>query len=141
MNNYSLVSKPSYNRQEKKKGVREKFSKMIRDEVKIRYNHQCAMCYQRAHHIHHVMPKSKGGRNVITNALLLCNTCHKEVHAEKKLLNYWIRHFKEKYGKHFYHDRLDLESIYKTEFQKKNNLVVQKWLEYNEPFEIFRKIK
>ncbi|MGG4267412.1 HNH endonuclease [Peribacillus simplex] len=139
MNSFSPVPKPSHNRRVKKKGERGKFSKMIRDEVKVRYNNQCAVCYQRGHHIHHVMPKSRGGRNVFTNALLLCNTCHKEVHAENKLLKYWIRTFKEMYGKHFYHDRDDLESIYKTEFFKKSNQEVQTWIEHNEVFEIFRK--
>ncbi|MGE7880355.1 HNH endonuclease [Peribacillus muralis] len=139
MNSFSPVPKPRHNRRVKKRGERGKFSKMIRDEVKIRYNNQCAVCYQRGHHIHHVMPKSRGGRKVFTNALLLCNTCHKEVHAENKLLNYWIRTFKEMYGKHFYHDRDDLESIYKTEFFKKSNLEVQTWIEHNEVFEIFRK--
>lgn len=139
MNSFSPVPKPSHNCRVKKKGERGKFSKMIRDEVKIRYNNQCAVCYQRGHHIHHVMPKSRSGRNVFTNALLLCNSCHKEIHAENKLLNHWIRTFRDMYGKHFYQDREDLEFIYKTEFNKKNNHEVQKWIEHNEVFELFRK--
>lgn len=133
------VPKPRHKRRVEKRGDRGKFSKMVRDEIKAKYNHQCAVCYQRGHHIHHVMPKSRGGRNVITNGLLLCNACHKEIHAEYKLLEHWIRQFSDMYGKHFYNDRDDLEQIYQTEIYKKSNKAVQKWLEHNERFELFRK--
>ena len=133
------VPKPRHKRRVDPQVVRGKFSKMIRDEVKAKYNNQCAMCGKRGCHIHHVMPKGRGGRGVITNALLLCNGCHREIHAEDKLLRHWIRQFAEMYGKHFYHDRDDLQTIYRTEFGKKSNQEVQKWLEHNEVFEVFRK--
>ena len=135
----SVPKKVKHKRRVDKQEIRGKFTKMIRDEVKARYNNQCAMCGKRACHIHHVYGKGRGGRGVITNALLVCNKCHREIHDEDKLLRHWIRIFKEMYGKHFYHDRADLEFIYRTEFNKKSNREVQRWLEHNEKFEIFRK--
>ncbi|WP_108669530.1 HNH endonuclease [Peribacillus acanthi] len=139
MQTFFPIPKPSHKRRVKKRGERSKFSKMVRDAVKQNYNNECAMCSRLAHHVHHVWPRSRSGRNVYTNGLLLCNDCHKEVHADNKLLNHWIRQFKEMYGKHFYQDREDLMEVYKTEFGKKTNLEVQKWMEHNEVFEILRK--
>jgi HNH endonuclease len=136
---YSPVPKPSHNRRVKKRGDRSKFSKMVRDAVKEKYNNECAMCGRRACHVHHVMPRSRGGRNVFTNGLLLCNDCHKEVHTENKLLKYWINEFKEMYGKNFYKDKQDLLQEYQTDRLKETDREIEKWLKYNEKFEVLRK--
>lgn len=104
---------------------------MVRDEVKEKYNNQCAMCFGRACHVHHVMPKSRGGRNMLTNGLLLCNDCHKRVHADNDLLKYWIEEFKKMYGSNFYRDREDLIWEYKTDQLKELDEEVQKWLKFN----------
>jgi predicted restriction endonuclease len=95
------VPKTSHNRRVKKRGDRSKFSKMVRDEVKEKYDNQCANCSRRACHVHHVQPRARGGRNVITNALLLCNDCHKQVHADNDLLNHWIKSIQETIWKEF----------------------------------------
>jgi hypothetical protein len=123
--------KPSYNRRVKKRGDRSKFSKMVRDEVKEKFKNRCAMCYERACHVHHVMPRSRGGRNVFTNALLLCNDCHKEVHANNEVLKMWIDAFKLMYGKNFYRDKEDLIFTYKTDQLKELDEDVRRWLKYN----------
>jgi HNH endonuclease len=133
------VPKPSHKRRVKKRGDRSKFSKMVRDAVKEKYNHQCGMCSKHACHVHHVMPRSRGGRNVFTNGLLLCNDCHKEVHAENKLLKYWINQFKDMYGRNFYKDKQDLLQEYKTDFLKETDQDMAKWLGSNEKFELLRK--
>jgi HNH endonuclease len=131
---FNPVPKPQHKRRVKKRGDRSKFSKMVRDAVKEHFNHQCAMCSKRACHVHHVMPRSRGGRNVFTNGLLLCNDCHKKVHADNKLLKYWIDKFKEMYGKNFYKDREDLIREYHTEDLKEINGEVERWMKYNEKF-------
>jgi hypothetical protein len=129
------VPKPTSNRRVKKTGERSKFSKMVRDAVKEKYNGQCAICGNRAFHVHHVMPRSRGGRNVFTNGLLLCAACHKAVHEENKLLKYWINQFKDMYGKNFYKDREDLIWEYKTDQFKESDMEISTWLKH----EILRK--
>lgn len=123
--------KPSHNRRVKKRGDRSKFSKMVRDEVKENYNNQCAMCGKLAFHVHHVQPRARGGRNVITNALLLCNDDHKKVHADETLLKYWISEFKKMYGRNFYKDKEDLIFEYKTDQLKELDEEVQMWVKFN----------
>jgi hypothetical protein len=126
------VLKPSHSRRVKKRADRSKFSKMVRDQVKEKYNNQCANCSSRACHVHHVQPRARGGRNVITNALLLCNDCHKQVHADNDLLNHWIEVFKKQYGKNFYRDKEDLIFEYKTDQLKELDEEVQMWIKFND---------
>lgn len=125
------VPKPSHNRRVPKRGDRSKFSKMVRDQVKEDFNNQCAMCFQSACHVHHVMPRSRSGRNVYTNALLLCNNCHKAVHAQDKLLRYWIKEYKKKYGPLFFMDKQDLEAKYLANELKEHWKEVREWKKYN----------
>jgi 5-methylcytosine-specific restriction endonuclease McrA len=37
---------------------------------------RCRVCGKRGAEHHHVLPRSLGGRNVTSNLLLLCATCH-----------------------------------------------------------------
>jgi predicted restriction endonuclease len=108
---------------------------MVRDEIKEKYNNQCAICLRRACHVHHVLPRSRGGRNVITNGLLLCNNCHKEVHADNELLKYWINEFKKKYGSLFFMDREDIEYKQLTQELKKEDKQLKEWEKYNGKFD------
>ena len=125
------VPKPSHNRRVKKRGDRSKFSKMVRDEIKKKYDNKCAMCFKQACHVHHVMPRSRGGRNVITNGLLLCNSCHKEVHADDRLLRNWIEQFRKEYGPLFFMDKEDLESKYLARELKEDQREVREWMKHN----------
>lgn len=36
-------------------------------------------------HVHHKVPLSKGGRNVLSNLITLCQDCHSKIHGGKKL--------------------------------------------------------
>lgn len=103
------VAKPKHKRKSRKRAERGKFSKMIRDEIKEECTGLCQECFSRGCHLHHVMPKSRGGRGIKTNALLLCNDCHKRVHADNARLKHWIEVYRERYGKNFYKDKEDLE--------------------------------
>lgn len=127
--------KPVHNRKAKKRGDRGKFSKMVREEVKEYFNNQCAMCYGRACHIHHVTPRSSSGRNVFTNALLLCNNCHKEVHADNELLRNWKEVFKKKYGPCYFMDKEDLEYKYLTQELREEDKEVREWKKHNGKFQ------
>jgi len=46
--------------------------------------HGCKKCGSHRHiHLHHIVPKSKGGTNDILNLEPLCNQCHEKVHGFK----------------------------------------------------------
>jgi len=58
--------------------------KSLKQKVLKKYNNACAICKSKDNLIiHHVIPHSKGGRNVEWNLIVLCNDCHFE-HGHKK---------------------------------------------------------
>ncbi len=59
-NEFHPCPKPNHKRRVDKKVNRGKFSKMIRDEVKAKYNNQCGMCGKRGCHIHSLLPTPVG---------------------------------------------------------------------------------
>lgn len=125
------VPKPTHKRRVRKKGERSKFSKMIRDQVKQECDNQCQQCGGRGVHLHHVLPRSGGGRGVYTNALLLCNTCHKQVHADDELLKYWQKQFRNKYGPTYFYDWQDFEQKFLERYLKETDPEVTEWKKHN----------
>ncbi|MEK5065914.1 HNH endonuclease [Cytobacillus sp. FSL R5-0596] len=124
---YRPAPKPSYKRRVDKRVDRNKFTKHVRDQIKDHFEDTCQMCGGRGCHIHHVQPKGSGkGRGVFTNGLLLCNPCHKKVHADDRWLRYWKEVFKEKHGPDYYKDEEDLN----REYQDKKMREIQDSLEY-----------
>lgn len=128
---FNPVPKPSHKRKAPKRGDRNKFSKYVRDQVKEHFENICQMCGGKGHHVHHTMPRSRGGRGIFSNGLLLCNDCHKLIHSKNELLKYWIEEFKKKYGKNFYKDRDDLIAEYKTYFFDESDNEIKEWLKHN----------
>lgn len=125
------VPKPNHKRNNPKRGDRSKFSKMVRDQVKEHFNNQCQMCLGKGIHLHHVYLRSNGGRGVFTNALLLCNSCHKQVHADDKLLRHWKEVYRKKYGPLYFMDSDDLKMKYLTQELKEEVKAVREWNKYN----------
>jgi 5-methylcytosine-specific restriction endonuclease McrA len=109
---FNPVSKPKHKRRVQKKSSRGKFTESTREQVKDKYDNLCQQCFGKGHHVHHVYPKGRGGRNVITNALLLCNQCHREVHDNEELLQHWIEVFKVEHGDNFWKDDQDFRREY-----------------------------
>lgn len=106
---YSKAKQLKGNRKAPKRGDRNKFSKYVRDQVKEHFENTCQMCGGKGHHVHHVQPKGSGkGRGVFTNALLLCNTCHRKVHDDDSLLRYWKEECRKKYGPLYFMDEEDI---------------------------------
>lgn len=103
------VPKNPYKRRKPTRRKRNNFSKKIKQEVYDEVDGKCQQCGGRGEQVHHVMPRSRGGRGVKTNALLLCHSCHETVHRNNDLLNDWIRHYKSFYGDNFYKDEWDKE--------------------------------
>lgn len=54
------------------------------------YGNRCANCGERATTMHHIVPLSVGGRDVLSNMIPLCEECHGMVHDYdgKKRLNF-----------------------------------------------------
>lgn len=102
-----LVPKPSYGRRIPKRSDRGKFKKMIRKQAYERDNGQCQICLSPGTELHHCMFKSRGGRGVLTNALTLCSECHREIHQDNSLAEYWIDVYADRYGPDFYKDEWD----------------------------------
>jgi len=61
----------------------------LADKCKQRYNYICQKCGKSFKenkiklHAHHVIPLSKGGRNVLSNLIALCEDCHSKVHNKE----------------------------------------------------------
>lgn len=102
------VPKPQHKRRVAKRGDRSKFSKMVRDQVKEHFNNTCQMCLGKGIHLHHVKFRSQGGRGVFSNALLVCNSCHKEIHLSNDLAKHWREVYKKKHGPTYFMDEEDI---------------------------------
>ena len=62
----------------------------IRKLVYRRDGYACALCGDPRHlHLHHVMPRSRGGGNSPMNLITLCRYCHANAHGTK-LTELWI---------------------------------------------------
>ena len=58
--------------------------KNFREKVLKRDNYTCQICGSRENlEAHHIIPKSKGGTNLVKNGITLCEDCHKAVHEGK----------------------------------------------------------
>ena len=101
------VPKPSHKRRVPKQSKRNEFSSKVRKEILNRDNGQCQMCLGKGEEIHHVFLKSRGGRGVFTNGLSLCHNCHRRVHDDNGLIDYWIDVFTDRYGHGFWMDEYD----------------------------------
>jgi hypothetical protein len=136
MSEFQSFPKPSFNRRVKERGDRSKFSKMVRDAVKEHFDNTCQICGHRGIHIHHVQPKGSGiGRGVFTNALLLCNKCHRKVHDDDKLLRHWKEVYRKKYGPLYFMDADDLKMKYLTQELQQEDKELKEWEKHNGEFQ------
>ncbi|GGB43446.1 hypothetical protein GCM10011409_21320 [Lentibacillus populi] len=103
----TVVPKPQHKRRIPKRAKRGEFSKEVRQQVYERDRGLCQQCGRRGEEIHHVKFKSRGGRGVFTNGLTLCHLCHKKVHMNGELTEYWLDFFTDYYGPDFYKDEWD----------------------------------
>ena len=47
----------------------------------------CEYCHSRAVDIHHVIFRSQGGKDEISNLVALCRKCHESAHSDKAFNN------------------------------------------------------
>jgi len=58
--------------------------KNFREKVLKRDGYTCQICgSRRSLEVHHIVPRSKGGTNIVENGFTLCKDCHKAVHDGK----------------------------------------------------------
>jgi hypothetical protein len=126
------IPKPSHNRRVKKRGDRNKFTKYVRDQVKEHFNHTCQECGCKGIHIHHVCFRSQGGRGVFSNALLVCNKCHKHIHESHERAMYWKEVYRKKHGPLYFMDEDDLKMKYLTNELREQDKEVREWKKHNE---------
>jgi DNA-binding XRE family transcriptional regulator len=57
----------------------------IKNEVRKKYKNKCGKCGKnKGLHFHHIQYFSEGGLHVVDNLLLLCSSCHADVHKGEK---------------------------------------------------------
>lgn len=57
--------------------------KIIIDAVNNYFENKCNYCGSTDNlHIHHIIPLSKGGQNVLGNMELVCRNCHIQLHVQ-----------------------------------------------------------
>lgn len=89
---YRPVPKPK--RRKRKKQNR--FNRKVRKKIKERDNNQCVRCGKKAHHIHHIIFLSQGGKSNEDNGVCVCIACHQEAH-EKREVRKWFEEYRKKY--------------------------------------------
>jgi hypothetical protein len=58
--------------------------KNFREKVLKRDNYTCQICGDKRNlEAHHIIPRSRGGTNLVKNGITLCKDCHKAVHGGK----------------------------------------------------------
>ena len=63
--------------------MRRKSSREFTEAVRKHFGYTCQMCGSKKNlTVHHVLERSKGGKDVIENACLLCRPCHDSVHVD-----------------------------------------------------------
>lgn len=102
------VPKPSYKRRKPTRKQRNNFSSKIRLQILERDGEVCKECgHRKATQIHHVMPRSRGGRGVETNGLPLCHECHTQIHMNAELMTKWQEIYEQRYGLDYFKDEWD----------------------------------
>lgn len=48
----------------------------------------CRVCRGRGDHVHHIVYRSHGGKDIESNLILTCADCHRDIHAKLVLVSY-----------------------------------------------------
>ena len=85
----------------------------MRDEILDRYHNRCANCgCEDDLQIHHIVPVSIGGKDVITNLVPLCVNCHLAAHHGRDLEEYKKNTGRQNGGRQIKVDFKDFDAIF-----------------------------
>lgn len=113
---YTKAQQLKSNRRKAKLKTRNDFSPKTRKEIRKRDHDTCQQCFVNPYEtIHHIKPRSLGGRGVYTNGIVLCGVCHEYIERHNDLKVKWQNLFEQKYGKYYYHDQYDMEENFTSE--------------------------
>lgn len=105
------VPKPNHKRSKPKIGDRNKFPERVRKQI-VEVQGRCQECKKASiEEIHHVRPRSLGGRGVLTNGIGLCHVCHQKIEQDQALKTKWQEKFQMWYGEDYYKDEYDRRDI------------------------------
>jgi len=64
---------------------RQALTQAKKNKIKRAVGNVCEIprCKSQAYDVHHIVPLSKGGRNLGSNLIVLCANCHRDAHAGK----------------------------------------------------------
>jgi hypothetical protein len=69
-----------------------KINNKLRNAVLARDSYKCVKCSSLKNlHVHHVMHRSDGGKDVIENLTTLCDLCHAEEHRGQPIYNLMVK--------------------------------------------------
>ena len=105
---FNPVPKVKYKRRKPTRKQRGQFDQKTRDAIVNRDEGLCRVCKKPGEQIHHCRFKSQGGRGVYTNGLLVCQSCHSDIHMDNNKARFWQRVFEKYYGPDYFRDRWDL---------------------------------
>jgi 5-methylcytosine-specific restriction endonuclease McrA len=79
-------------------GTRSKVPPEVREQVERRSGRKCeaavnANCATTGHFLHHILPRSAGGKHTVANLLQICTACHEYIHAhpEESYRRGWLK--------------------------------------------------
>ena len=97
-----------HHKKRKSRAERAKFPPHVVRELKRWANGRCQCgCGRPDNETHHVMPRARGGRGVITNGMRVNTVCNGRIHADEAELQHWIDMYAKLYGPDFYKDDID----------------------------------
>lgn len=105
------------------------FSEKTKIEVKEKAAFRCCRCQRIGIHVHHILPKEKGGSNNDDNAAPLCPSCHdyfgdnpKKRKEIKQMRNWWYKQIEKQFPDNKEHLKKLEEINSKIEDVKQNQI-------------------
>lgn len=93
---------------------RAKFLTKVVQQLKKEAHGRCQCgCGRADEETHHVMPRTRGGRGVISNGMRVAHECNQRMHSNEEELQHWISVYKDRFGPNFWWDKLDWETHWK----------------------------
>jgi 5-methylcytosine-specific restriction endonuclease McrA len=53
---------------------------VLHEKVKAKFKYRCIICFRPYTHLHHIVPRSLGGKDEEDNLVTLCYSHHRKVH-------------------------------------------------------------